>query len=113
MKRKPHPTASAQATWRRALGTALTALALSASAATDPKASRLYEDALQRFDKQDHAGAIVQLKNALQIDKSLLPVHVLLGKALLAKGEVSAAEAAFEEALRIGCLLYTSPSPRD
>ncbi len=84
------------------MGTALTALALSASAATDPKASRLYEDALQRFDKQDHAGAIVQLKNALQIDKSLLPVHVLLGKALLAKGEVSAAEAAFEEALRIG-----------
>ncbi|MBK8527979.1 MAG: hypothetical protein IPL57_13065 [Rubrivivax sp.] len=49
---------------------------LIASAAADPKASRLYEDALQRFEKKDHAGAIVQLKNALQIDKNLLPVHV-------------------------------------
>jgi putative PEP-CTERM system TPR-repeat lipoprotein len=88
--------------WRLTLGAALTSLALSSLAATDPKASRLYEDALQRFEKQDHAGAIVQLKNALQIDKSLLPVHVLLGKALLARGEVGAAEAAFEEALRMG-----------
>jgi len=77
-------------------------LALAASAATDPKASRLYEDALQRYEKRDTGGAIVQLKNALQIDRTLLPVHVLLGKALLADGQAAAAEAAFEEALRLG-----------
>lgn len=88
--------------WRLALGAGLTALALAASAAADPKASRLYEDALQRFEKKDHAGAIVQLKNALQIDKNLLPVHVLLGKALLAHGEVVAAEVALNEALALG-----------
>lgn len=80
----------------------MVALALAASAATDPKASRLYEDALQRYEKRDTGGAIVQLKNALQIDRTLLPVHVLLGKALLADGQAAAAEAAFEEALRLG-----------
>lgn len=88
--------------WRLAAGTVLAAISLAASAASDPKASRLYEDALQRFEKQDHAGAIVQLKNALQIDKNLLPVHVLLGKALLEKGEVRPAEVALNEALRLG-----------
>jgi cellulose synthase operon protein C len=72
------------------------------SHAADPKASRLYEDALQRFESKDHAGAIVQLKNALQIDKNLLPVHVLLGKALLAQSQPIPAEAAFLEALRLG-----------
>lgn len=73
-----------------------------ASFAADPRASRLYEDALQRFEAKDHAGAVVQLKNALQIDKSLLQVHVLLGKALLAQNQPSAAEAALVEALRLG-----------
>ncbi len=70
--------------------------------AADPKASRFYEDALQRFEKKDLPGAVIQLKNALQIDKSLLPVHVLLGKVLLAQGELVAAEVALSEALRLG-----------
>lgn len=74
----------------------------SAWAAADPKASRYYEDALTRYEKRDLAGAIIQLKNALQIDKSMLPVQVLLGKALLANGEVAAAEVALTEALRLG-----------
>ncbi|HRD95207.1 MAG TPA: PEP-CTERM system TPR-repeat protein PrsT [Rubrivivax sp.] len=71
-------------------------------AATDAKASRLYEDALVRYQKQDLPGAIIQLKNALKIDKAMLPVHVLLGKALLASGDAIAAEVAFNEALRLG-----------
>lgn len=71
-------------------------------AASDPKASKFYEDALARFEKHDISGAIVQLKNALQSDKSMLPVHVLLGKALLANGDAGAAEVAFTEALRLG-----------
>lgn len=73
-----------------------------ALAASDDKASRYYEDALGRYERNDIPGAIVQLKNALQIDKNLLPVQVLLGKALLANGEAVAAEVAFNEALRLG-----------
>lgn len=70
--------------------------------AADAKASRYYEDALTRFEKQDLDGAIIQLKNALQIDKDMLPVQMLLGKALLQNGDVAAAEVAFNEALRLG-----------
>lgn len=66
------------------------------------KASRFYEDALQRYEKRDIPGAIVQLKNALQVDKNQLSVHVLLGKALLANSEPAAAEVAFNDALRLG-----------
>lgn len=82
-------------------GLALAALAFSAWAA-DPQASRYYEDALIRYEKKDLDGAIIQLKNALQIDGSMLPVHMLLGKALLQNGEVAAAEVALIEALRLG-----------
>lgn len=66
------------------------------------KASRFFEDALQRYEKRDFAGAIVQLKNALQADKNQLPVHVLLGKALLADSQPTAAEFEFSEAIRLG-----------
>lgn len=87
-------------------GTVIAAVLVAAlhspAGAADPKASRLYEDALQRFEKKDTAGAIVQLKNALQIEKDLLPVHVLMGRVLLADGQAAAAEAALEEALRLG-----------
>ncbi|MFZ5485127.1 MAG: XrtA/PEP-CTERM system TPR-repeat protein PrsT [Pseudomonadota bacterium] len=76
--------------------------AVSPVQAVDVKASRFYEDALERFGKQDYDGAIIQLKNALQIDHGMLPVQVLLGRALLAKGDVEAAEVAFREAIRLG-----------
>jgi putative PEP-CTERM system TPR-repeat lipoprotein len=66
------------------------------------KASRFYEDALQRYEKRDISGAIVQLKNALQADKTQLSVHVLLGKALLADSQPSAAEFELGEAIRLG-----------
>lgn len=78
------------------------ALAVGNAHANDPKASRFYEDALTRFEQKDMAGAVIQLKNALKIDKSMLPVHVLLGRALLANGEVVAAEVALMEAIRLG-----------
>lgn len=74
----------------------------SVSLAADAKASRYYEDALVRYEKKDLAGAIIQLKNALQIDKNMLSVQMLLGKALLQSGDVVAAEVAFTEALRLG-----------
>ena len=72
------------------------------SGAVESKVSKYYEDALVRYEKKDIAGAIIQLKNALQIDKDILPVQMLLGKALLQNGDVAAAEVALTEALRLG-----------
>jgi cellulose synthase operon protein C len=82
----------------------LLALAFVAGAAmaADPRASRFYEDALQRYDARDFKGSIIQLKNALEIDRSMLPVHLLMGRALLEDGQPAAAEAALAEALRLG-----------
>jgi cellulose synthase operon protein C len=76
--------------------------AVPAAAATDPKAAKFYEDALGRFQKKDYAGAVIQLKNSLQVDKDQLAVQLLLGKALLADSDVVGAEVAFNEALRLG-----------
>ena len=70
--------------------------------AADAKASKFYEDALVRYEKRDLDGAIIQLKNALQIDKNQLSVQMLLGKALLQNGDVASAEVALLEALRLG-----------
>jgi cellulose synthase operon protein C len=72
------------------------------AAAVDSKAEHFYEDALTRYDKHDYSGAIIQLKNALQRDKTQLAVQVLLGKALFANGDVAAAEVALNESLRLG-----------
>jgi putative PEP-CTERM system TPR-repeat lipoprotein len=84
------------------LAALLIAGAPAAMAQDAAKASRFYEDALQRYEKHDMAGAIVQLKNALQADKSQLSVHVLLGKALLADSQPAAAEVELSEALQLG-----------
>lgn len=79
------------------------AFCLSAAAHASPeKAARFYEDALGRYERNDMAGAVIQLKNALQQDKRMLAAHLLLGKALLANGDLKGAEAAFEEALGQG-----------
>lgn len=65
-------------------------------------ASRYYEDGLKRFEQDDVAGAIVQLKNALQQDRNMLAAQLLLGRAYLLQGELGPAEVAFNEALRLG-----------
>ena len=70
--------------------------------ATPEKAATFYEDALKRFDKDDLAGAIIQLKNSIQEDNKLLAAHMLLGRALFRNGNLRGAEAAFEEALKQG-----------
>ncbi len=87
---------------RRLALAACLAAACGTAAATDARASQFYEDALVRFEKKDHKGAIVQLKNAIKLDRNMLPVHVLLGRALLANAEVVAAEVALTEALKLG-----------
>ena len=80
------------------------ALALIAgpSCATPEKAAAFYEDALQRFEKDDLAGAIIQLKNSIKENNKLLAAHMLLGRALFRHGNLTGAEAAFEEALNQG-----------
>jgi putative PEP-CTERM system TPR-repeat lipoprotein len=78
------------------------AIASQAVIAADSKAARYYEDALGRFDKQDLAGATIQLKNALQIDQNMLAAHVLLGKVLLSNGDPVGAEVEFDASLRLG-----------
>lgn len=70
--------------------------------AADPKAARYYEDAQVRYDKRDYAGAVIQLKNALQSDRSMLAAEILLGKALLASGDAAGAEVALREARNLG-----------
>jgi Tfp pilus assembly protein PilF len=78
-------------------------LQLASPVYADPqKASRLYEDALRRFDKGDLQGTVIQLKNAIQQDDKMLPAHLLLGKTLFKQGQLKGAEAAFEEALKLG-----------
>lgn len=69
---------------------------------TSSQATGFYEDALTRFEQKDFAGAVIQLKNALRSNNAQLPVHVLLGKALLENGDPIGAEVALVEALRLG-----------
>ncbi len=70
--------------------------------ATQEQAAKFYEDALGKYEKNDMPGAVIQLKNALQQDQKMLAAHLLLGKALLKAGNLKGAEAAFEEALKLG-----------
>lgn len=95
-------SASHRASLSLLLAALIGAAAPAALAQDAAKASRFYEDALQRYEKRDIPGTILQLKNALQADKSQLPVHVLLGKALLANSEPAAAEFELGEAIRMG-----------
>lgn len=88
--------------WRLSLLSLLLAGSTVLAQSSGGKAARFYEDALRRYEKRDVDGAIIQLKNALQIDTTLLPVHVLLGRALLAKGDANNAELELSEALRLG-----------
>ncbi len=109
MKTSQLRSATETPTRRRCGGTFFSAVLVAALWSTaslaqtgNSQASKFYEDALVRFEKKDVDGAIIQLKNALQIDKNLLPVQLLLGKALLRSGDVVSAEVAFTEALRLG-----------
>ncbi|MBI3431868.1 MAG: PEP-CTERM system TPR-repeat protein PrsT [Hydrogenophilales bacterium] len=68
----------------------------------EEKASDYYEDALVRMQHKDTAGAILQLKNALQQDSKMLPALVLLGKAYLESGAPLGAERVLADAERLG-----------
>lgn len=87
---------------RQLLLTASLAVLSCSTLAADPKAARYYEAALARYEKNDKAGAIIELKNALQLDNQMLAAQALLGKALLSEGDPIGADVAFNEALRLG-----------
>lgn len=70
--------------------------------ARDDQTTRFYEDARIRLSKGDTAGAIIQLKNALQQDANLLAAHALLGEAFLKNQQPDQAQEALERALRLG-----------
>jgi hypothetical protein len=44
-------------------------------------AASYYDDAMNRYQKHDDSGAIIQLKNALQQAPKMLPALLLLGQA--------------------------------
>jgi cellulose synthase operon protein C len=77
-------------------------LALNVVHAADPKAAAFLADGQARFDKRDYLGAIIQLKNVLQIEPKSVPTLVLLGKSLLRVSDPAGAEVTFNEALLRG-----------
>ncbi len=72
------------------------------AASKNEQASKYYENALVRYEKKDFAGAIIQLKNALQQDPNMLAAHVLLGRSFLEKGQPNSAEVEFDKSLALG-----------
>lgn len=84
-----------------ALAAPLLFATLDAPAAVE-RAAQYYEDALARFEKRDTAGAVIQLKNALQEDPRSLAAHLLIGKAYLQMLQPDAALESFEKALKYG-----------
>ena len=73
-----------------------------AAMANSSEASRYFEDALARYQKQDMPGAIIQLRNALKLDRNMLSAHLLLAKAYLTTSEIHLAALEFKEALSLG-----------
>jgi len=83
------------------MGLALCLAIGNATAQSDQvKTSRFYDDALSRYEKKDFSGAIIQLKNALQINKNQLPAQMLLGKSLLETSDPVGAEVSRQAAQR-------------
>jgi tetratricopeptide (TPR) repeat protein len=74
-----------------------------AFAATDEEqANGFYENAVVRFEAGDHAGAIIQLKNALQAFPKHRPAQTLIARSYLAIGEPGAAESHLINARELG-----------
>jgi tetratricopeptide (TPR) repeat protein len=93
------------------LGAMLSLQGVHAARSDSVQAARYHEDALARLARNDVPGAIIQARNAVQQDKSLLAAHVLLGKALLRDGQAAAAEAEFEVALNLGASMTELAQP--
>jgi len=75
---------------------------LSSYAVNFDNADAYYEDALNLYQKKDFTTAIIQLKNALQLDPKNLPAKILLGESYLSAGEPEAAEVQLRRAREQG-----------
>lgn len=78
------------------------ALFTHAAHGADPKAAGFLADAQARLEKKDFPGAIIQLKNVLQIDSGNVPALVLLGKTLLRESDPIGAEVTLNQAMAAG-----------
>ncbi len=99
---------------RRVLAGALLIVSLAAGgavAAAGGKAGTYYQDAQERLRRNDLSGAIIQARNAIQEDPSLIAARLLLGKALLRDGQAAAAQAEFERALAAGASMVDVAQP--
>jgi putative PEP-CTERM system TPR-repeat lipoprotein len=71
-------------------------------AAPSQEAVQYYEEGLSYFNQDQYGSAVIQLKNALQINSDYLPARLLLGEALLRQGDGAAAEKEIRIAQRTG-----------
>lgn len=78
---------------------------------TQAQAQRYLQDAQQRLERSDAAGAVIQARNALQQDTGMLAARILLARALLRDGQIPAAQAEFERALEAGARLEEVAQP--
>ncbi len=65
-------------------------------------ASAYYENAVKYYNAEKYDEAVVELKNALQVNPRLLPAMVMLGQAYLQTGNPAAAETALNDATAAG-----------
>ena len=84
----------------------------------DPRWTVLYINrALCHRKKKDWASVKRDCETALHFDRNSVKALYMLGLALIAEKKFTEAanslQRALEEARESGCLLYTSPSPRD
>lgn len=86
--------------WRAAPVTLAIAVVLAACSGNDPE--KMLNSAREYLEKNDNAAAVIQLKNALQENPSLAEARFLLGKALLATGDLVGSETELQKALELG-----------
>ncbi len=78
-------------------------LSAPALAAFEPSQSSIYyEDALKFFSSESYPEAIIELKNALQLEPDNLSARILLGRAMLAQDDPNSAIKELERALQEG-----------
>ena len=75
------------------------------------RAGEYYENAIKRYNAQDHDGAIIQLKNALQQDSKRIAAMILMGEVYVAAGHGAAAETALREAPAAGADVTLTADP--
>ena len=98
---QPNPAASRRRT-RRWLVVVLAAALMRAPVCAAQDAYTFYERAQAQFKAGEMEAAVVEIKNALQRDRSLLPAYILLSRIYLRLGAAAGAEEALAKAEELG-----------